>query len=99
MGYRVDYAPMDRAYRGSSCRVQGWPVLCVTFFLGFLILVCSFWAEGREVLSRLLFPGNWDAVEEALTVFRSAAESGESAAVCAEVFCKEILSEAGCGIG
>ena len=24
MGYRVDYAPMDRAYRGSSCRVQGW---------------------------------------------------------------------------
>ena len=94
MGYRVDYRPMDRAIRKSRCRVCGWPLLWAVFFLCFLVIVCSFWDEGREVLCRILFPGDWIVVEEALARFQEAVRAGDSAADCLETFCRRVLVEA-----
>ena len=93
MGYRVDYGPMDRAMRKYNYRVSGWPVLCAVFFLCFLVMVCSFWDEGREVLGRVLFPGDWAAVEDALVLFKEAAETGATAIECLEAFCSGIILE------
>lgn len=97
MGYRVDYGPMNRAMRQNVCRVRGWPVLCALFFLCFLVLVWSFWAEGREVLMKMVFPGDWEAVEGALGAFQEAMADGASPAESVEAFCAEILREASFG--
>lgn len=93
MGYRVDYGPMDRAMRKNTYRVSGWPVLFAVFFLCFLVMVCSFWNEGREVLGRVFFPGDWAAVEDALVLFEEAAETGATPLGCLEAFCRGIIPE------
>ena len=92
MGYRVNYGPMNRAPRRNYRRASSWALLCGACFLCFLVVVWGFWEEGRLVLQKLLFPGDWAAVEEGVAAFRDAANSGASAAACAEAFCREILN-------
>ena len=99
MGYRVDYGPMDRAMRKESYRMGGWPLLCAVFFLCFLILVGSFWPDGRVLMEKLLFPGDWQRLDAAAALFRDAAEDGGSVTDCVETFCKEILAGTAFGIG
>lgn len=84
---------MDRAMRKNTYRVSGWPVLCAVFFLCFLVMVCSFWDEGREVLGRVLFPGDWSAVEYALVLLKEAAGTGATPLGCLEAFCRGIIQE------
>ena len=89
---------MDRAMRKNTYRVSGMPVLCAVFFLCFLVMVCSFWTEGREVLGRVLFPGDWAAVEDALVLFKKAAETGATPIECLEAFCSGIIQEGTLGL-
>lgn len=99
MGYRVEYGPIDRAMRTDCCRVTGWPVLCASFFLCFLLAVTCFWAEGRALLRQILFPWDWGELEAGVLAFQSAVEAGAPGLACAEAFCREIIGETGLAIG
>ena len=98
MGYRVDYGPMDRAFRSrrSSLRLS---LLSVLFLLLFALAVRFFWPEGSQSARALLFPGDWHETEAALEAFAQQLTEGRSLADCAKSFCREILAGAGIGIG
>ena len=98
MGYRVEYGPMDRAFRSRrpSLRLS---LLSGLFLLLFALAVRFCWPEGRETVQALLFPGDWHETEAALEAFAQQLTEGGSLADCAESFCREIIAGAGIGIG
>lgn len=91
MGYCVDYGahgteklPLKEA-KGHLRAFAG-----LFFLLGF-VLAWNFWPEGREVLQRLLIPGEPEvtlaATEELVAQLRSGTDTQEAVAA----FCREIL--------
>jgi len=91
MSYRVEYGwDMEKRFAPvqSRRRVLG---LSLVFFGIFLTLVHLFWADGREVLWKLVFPGNavvtWNALEDMAYSLRQ----GKSLISAAECFCREIM--------
>ena len=99
MGYRVDYGPMNRAFRSNYRRFLGWQAYGALFFLCFVIAVCCFWPEGQGVLRQILFPGDWQALEEGVLAFQESVKAGEPGLSCAEAFCRVIIGEGGLAVG
>lgn len=91
MGYRVDYAPADRAFRcrqGTASRVAAFSAL---FFLSFILMLRLVWAEGLIIMKEMLLPCD---VEVAIDVFAGELKSGTSFGNSVFNFCKEILRRA-----
>lgn len=99
MGYRVDYVPVDRVFRGKKERMLRVPALSALFFLIFVLLVRLFWAQGTETLRAVLLPGDWQATGQALEALADRLGMGEPFGDAVSVFCREIIQEAGIGIG
>lgn len=92
MGYRITYG-LDKQMPDRPGEVRGWLTgLC---FCTFLVLVWCFWTEGRQVLARMLWPGDGAAAVEAAELFVDAVQCGLSLGDAAEMFCRELLSVAG----
>lgn len=94
MGYRVEYGPTTqkkRADRGTGGR-RAW--LTAAFLALFLVLVNICWPQGREVLNRLLWPGDAGATRQAAESFVEELRSGEPLGDAVEGFCREVLRDA-----
>lgn len=91
MGYRVDYAPAQRAFRSEGRFHLRIPVLSAVFFVIFVFLVRLYWREGTDILCSALFPGNLQAAGMALETFAQQLRMGESLGNCVEAFCREVI--------
>lgn len=99
MGYRVDYEPVNMAFRMHSRKGLRLPFLSAAFFVVFLLLVRIFWVSGADALQCLLFPGHWQEAGEALDALLMNLEAGSPFGQCVKAFCREIIREAGLGLG
>ncbi len=70
-------------------------ILTGLFLVLFLLLTWGVWPEGREVLSRMLWPEDGRNAFQAAQVFAEALECGLSLSDAAELFCIQVLSNAG----
>ena len=90
MGYQITYEGNHKIVQPRQNRTSIiW--LC---FGAFLLFVCAFWPEGREVLKRMLWPGDGDAAVRAAGLFVDSVQCGLSFRDAAEIFCLEVLSGA-----
>lgn len=90
MGYRIDYY----GKKNNCIPPQRRKGLAWLFFGIFLLLVCAFWTEGREVLIRCLWPGDVEDFRRAAGLFLDSVECGLSFEDSAAIFCREVLSGA-----
>lgn len=95
MGYRVDYEPANRAFRGGRQQSLRVPMMTAVFFLLFLFCVVTFWSRGADTLLTVLFPGNVDTTWKALEAFADNLKTGEPASSAFASFCRDIILEAG----
>ena len=90
MPYRVDYSASQPQDRGE------WGVRLILsvfgFFCFFSLLVHTFWPEGREVLVKLLFPGDAKAVWSAFGDFSRELDQGLPLRFAAQNFCSGLMS-------
>lgn len=98
MGYKVDYAPVDRAFRNKKNERICTPMLCAGFFVLFLFLVRLCWSRGVQVMQTLLIPEDLAFSLDALEAFADRLSAGESFGDSLFVFCHEIIQRAGVGI-
>lgn len=82
MGYKICYAEAN--YKRLWPMTAGW--FCV-----FLLLVGLCWPRGREVLTRLLLPGDGTVTVAAMEDFARDLRTGEAVSVAAEHFCRTVL--------
>lgn len=94
MGYRVDYVPAGKCYRRGK-RYSAKTALIALFFLVFCLLVNFLWAEGTEVLRRLVFPGDSVVTMAALEEFTTELRNGADISDSLKQFCIHILEGAG----
>jgi len=93
MGYRVEYGPVKKV-RGLEKRVSGVSSLIAVCLLLFFILVGSFWPEGKEILQKLIFPGDPVVTAAALDNLTESLRSGEALSDSMAAFCIQILEGA-----
>lgn len=94
MGYRVVYEPVSKKvplFREKRFRIPGMAAVC---FLLFLLLVNGIWPRGREVLQKILWPGNGETTLLAAEAFVQELRYGEPIGDAVESFCREILQRA-----
>jgi len=94
MPYRVEYSwdtKWERQDEGWGMRLV---VFTAAFFMLFLVLVNTYWQEGREVLLKLVFPGDTEAAMSAVSGFTANLEQGIPLKAAAEAFCRELLNRA-----
>lgn len=92
MGYRVEYETTTKRWRGKgSGRFAG---LTAAFLVLFLVLVNTYWSQGRMVLSQLLWPGDLTATKQAVEALVEELRWGEPIGDAVEGFCWEILQDA-----
>lgn len=90
MAYRITYLPVKKV-RGMEKRTARAPALGTIFFLLFLLLVHSAWPRGREVMQRLIFPGDAAVTAAALEELTGALKSGERLSEALEGFCSSVM--------
>lgn len=88
MGYRIDYGAVKKV-RGLEKRTSRVGALAGLFFLAFLLIVCSVWPRGTEVLREVFLPDT-----QALEVFAQQLRWGESFGDAAESFCRTVMENA-----
>lgn len=99
MGYRIDYEPVNRAFQIRTGRRLRVPLLSAVFFVIFLLLVRFCWVQGTDALRAMFFPGDWQVTGQALEALAENMRAGHTFSHSAAVFCREIIQEAGIGIG
>ena len=93
MGYRVEYGPVKKV-RGMEKRVSGGASLIAVCLLLFLVLVSSFWPAGKEMLRKLIFPGDPVVTAAALEDLTESLRSGEDLSDSMAAFCIQVLEGA-----
>ncbi len=94
MSYRVDYGPMKKV-RGVEKRISRRLALTGVFFLLFVVMLCSFWPEGKAAVQELLLPGDQAVTAAAWEEFAGDLRAGEIVGGSLRSFCVRILEEAG----
>lgn len=94
MGYQILYDSGLRKDPGSNAQKSPLGLMAAGAFLTFLLLVTAFWPRGREVLQRLIWPGDRQTTIQAAECFARELHSGEPFWDAAESFCREILTNA-----
>lgn len=95
MGYRVEYEPLDRAFRCKKQNVLRMPMLSACFFTLFILLVFAFWTQGADALQAALFYGDWPVTRQALENFAADLKMGEPIGTSIDTFCRMVFAEAG----
>lgn len=98
MGYRVEYGPVKKV-RGLEKRVSRVSSLIAVCLLLFFVLVSSFWPAGREILQKLIFPGDPVVTAAALDDLTENLRSGEDLSDCMAAFCIQVLEGAKLDMG
>ena len=90
MSWSIEYEGngIPRKKRSSA----GRRVLTVCFFLIFLLTICLFWPEGRNLLRMVFLPGDPDVTLEAAEVFADALRQGIPVSDAARQFCITVVS-------
>lgn len=96
MGYRVEYSPVKKV-RGLEKRVSRQSALTGLCVLLFVLLVCTCWPEGADVLRKLVFPGDPAVTAAALEELTWELRGGEDLSDSLRNFCLQILEGAGLG--
>ena len=94
MAYRIEYTKTPNAYHSADRPGPRAASRTAGVFLAFLLLVQTFWPDGQQFLRELLIPGDAETTIQAVEVFADELRCGEPFSVAAEVFCREILTDA-----
>lgn len=92
MGYRIEYGPQERRGEQGKSLSGRSILLTVCVFAVFVLSVRRWWAEGWEVLSMMLLPGDWNEAELAAEAFVQSVRSGSSLSEAVAAFCADIIS-------
>lgn len=91
MGYRIEYEP---SYGPRKRRTPKLAVLTALCMLLFLLLVNTFWIQGKQALRELLLPGDAAVTASALEDLVRDLREGEKLSFALESFCKKVIEEA-----
>lgn len=91
MGYRIEYEP---SYGPRKRRTPKLAVLTALCMLLFLLLVNTFWIQGKQALRELLLPGDAAVTASALEDLARDLREGEKLSFALESFCKKVIEEA-----
>ena len=94
MSYYIEY---DQKISNTQNVGIHFPFLTLCFLVLFVVLVNTFWSDGRMILQRILIPGDPETTLDAVHTFLDALRFGEPLSDAAEAFCREILIGAGIG--
>lgn len=89
MSYRIEYQATKKV-RGLEKRTAVLPALAGCLVLS-LLLVSAFWPRGREMMERLLIPGDPAVTAAALEELSEDLQSGESIQDALDAFCRQVL--------
>lgn len=91
MGYRMEYEGYQREdipqKNGNTARVA----LTVLFSVICILLVMTCWQEGRDLLLKLVIPGEPAQTIQAACVFAQELQDGAPILEAAAVFCESVL--------
>ena len=87
MGYRIEY---ESDIQNSKQSRFPW-AMATGFFVAFLWVVNHYWPQGKHILQKLLWPGDWDSLSKAVDIFVQQLRWGEPVAEAATAFCREII--------
>lgn len=93
MGYRLDYGPV-KVVRRLERRFFRKAALTTLFFFLFCVLVCTLWADGREILQKLIFPGDLAVTAAALEELTTDLRTGAGILSSLKRFCMTVLENA-----
>ena len=88
MSYRIDYSTGSKGHAKNYSRKI---CLCCIFFAIFIIMVCLFWPEGKQILQVFLIPGEPDVTLNAAEVFAQDLSCGVDIREAAKNLCFQIL--------
>ncbi len=91
MGYRIEYEPIPGSEKENTPKLAVMTAICMLFFL---LLVNTFWLQGKEALQKLLLPGDASVTASALEDLAQDLREGENLSYALESFCRKILDEA-----
>lgn len=91
MGYRIEYEP---SYGPGKRRTPKLAVLTALCMLLFLLLVNTFWIQGKQALRELLLPGDAAVTASALEDLARDLREGENLSFALGSFCKKVIEEA-----
>ena len=81
--YKMSRRPPDRRLRRR---------MTALWFLIFLVTVCFFWQEGREVLRKILIPGDPEMTVAAVETMAEDISRGLPLKEAAAAFCRTVLA-------
>lgn len=93
MSYRVEYGPAGEKEKTAGEAGGRLIALTAVCLLTFLILVNVFWPRGRDVLQRILWPGDSEVTQQAVEAFVDELRYGVSIGDAAEGFCLAVLKD------
>ena len=88
MGYRIVY---ESSFQKHNQHPRSFPwAMTACFLFAFLFVVNHYWPQGRHILQRLLWPGDWEVFSKAMDVFVDQLRWGEPLSDAAAAFCREL---------
>ena len=94
MSYRIRYDISNLVLSDIKHKKSRIPILTTVFFLFFLLLVKAFWVEGSETISKLLWAGDLEVLDQAVKYSINALKNGQALPAAIQTFCRELLYEA-----
>ena len=67
-------------------------LLAFVFFCALILIVFTFWEEGRNILCYLMIPGDTEKTLHSLEIFMGNLRNGSSFVNAAEAFCADVFS-------
>jgi len=89
VSYRIEYT--SEGEHKKMANFGNRIFLTIGFFICFLWMVNTYWPEGRDLLKRILIPGDPEVIMQAAEVFAQELSSGFTVTDAAKNFCIAIM--------
>ena len=92
MGYRIEYEGYEKEQNPKEDTNTARILLTLMFSAACFLLVMTCWQEGRELLLKLVIPGDPEQTIQAVCTFAEELRDGAPIQRAAAAFCESVIS-------